>query len=350
MKPQTRRGKALVTGGGGFLGSAIVRRLQAEGWEVAIYGRSPRPNLTAAGLEVWRGEIDDRQRLAQAAAGCQAVFHTAAKAGVWGPREEYWRVNLEGTRAVVEACLSNGIQWLVHTSTPSVVFNGQPMRGASESLPYGHGWLCHYAESKAVAEQVALAADRPGGLRVCALRPHLIWGVGDPHLLPRVIEKARSGRLRIVGDGRNWVDLTHVENAALAHWLALCALQEGRGGGKAYFISDGAPVRLWEWINQLLIRLDIAPVRKTVPLWLARTIGAALEAIWRAGRLGDEPPMTRFVAVELAKDHWFNIEAARRDLGYRITINPTRGLDDFVAHSRRKCATVSQTIERAPGT
>ncbi|MCC5807794.1 MAG: NAD-dependent epimerase/dehydratase family protein [Opitutales bacterium] len=322
----------LVTGGAGFLGRYIVAALREGGARVRAYQRSAADDLAEAGVEVVRGTVTDASALRRAAQGCAAVIHTAAKAGVWGSRREFVEANIEGTRNVLAACREGGVPYLVHTSTPSVVFSGESFEGADESLPYGKNWLCHYAETKATAEQEALAADGGTGLRVCALRPHLIWGLGDPHLLPRVIARARAGRLAVVGDGSNRVDITHVRNAAAAHILALDALAAGSAGGKAYFLSQGEPVELWPWIHDLLACMNIPPVKRRVSFTTAYRVGAVAEMVWRVLRLGGEPPMTRFVATELAKSHWFDISAARRDLGYCPERNSTEaGLREYTA-------------------
>lgn len=322
---------ALVTGGGGFLGRRIVARLQARGWNVRVLGRSKQPDLEAQGVEVHRGSIAKLSVVRDAVQGADAVFHVAAKAGVWGSRKSYWRTNVDGTTHVLQACREHRVRRLIYTSTPSVVFTGEAFEGANESLPYGHGFLCHYAETKALAERDVLHANDPQGLRTIALRPHLIWGPGDPHLLPRVLHQAARGKLRIVGLGINRVDMTHVENAAHAHLLALDALEKNRGGGEAYFISDGRPIVLWVWINDLLKRLDLPPLSRSISLRKARRIGAILETLWGTHLLPGEPPMTRFVATELAKDHWFDISRARKDLGYAPVIPPDQGLADYVA-------------------
>lgn len=320
----------LVTGGAGFLGRYIVTALRERGAAVRAFQRSIADDLAARGVRIERGSVTDAAALRRAARGCDAVIHTAAKAGVWGSRREYVEANIEGTRNVLAACRAAGVPYLVHTSTPSVVFTGESFEGADESLPYGENWLCHYAETKAVAEKEALAADGSGGLRVCALRPHLIWGPGDPHLLPRVIARARAGRLAVVGDGTNRVDITHVRNAANAHLLALDALEAGDAGGRPYFLSQGEPVEMWPWIQDLLKRLNIPPVKRRVSLATAYRMGAVAETVWRVFRLRGEPPMTRFVATELAKSHWFDISAARRDLGYRPERHPTEaGLREY---------------------
>lgn len=309
------------------MGRYIVKRLLDRGDVVTILGRNAHPDLEELGVKTVRADIASREAVVAACEGQDVVYHVAALAGIWGPREAFVRTNVEGTRNVLEGCLKHGVGKLVYTSTPSVVFNGEPLRNVDESQPYGSHWLCHYAETKAMAEAEVLAANGDR-LRTVALRPHLIWGIGDNHLIPRVVARARAGRLRIVGDGRNRVDIVHVENAAQAHLLAERALDEpGVAAGKAYFLSQGEPVVLWEWINDLLRRLEIPPVEKRVSLATAYRLGATLEAFFGLLRIRREPPMTRFLAVELAKDHYFNIAAARRDLGY----HPAKGTEEGVA-------------------
>lgn len=325
----------LVTGGAGFLGQAVVRRCLARGYRVRVLGRTPLAGELAEKVDFHRGDIADPASVDAATKGCDFVFHVAAKAGVWGAWEDYLRINVDGTSNVVAACQTHGVRALVHTSTPSVVFSGEPFRGADESLPYGDDWLCAYAETKAVAEEVALKAAS-ATLKVCALRPHLIWGPGDPHLFPRVLARARAGRLRIVGDGENLVDVTHVDTAADAHLGALDALRAGRANGKAYFLSQGEPVKLWAFINRLLAGAGEKPVSRRISLRTAYWLGALLEGAWTLLRLKGEPPMTRFVAVELAKDHWFDVSAARRDLGLKPAVDTWAELDRLAATLRAK--------------
>lgn len=306
----------LVTGGGGFLGSHIVKRLLEKGHVVRSFQRSAVPELEALGAHVIRGDISDEAAVQNAVSGCDAVIHTAALAGIWGPFDTYYRINVTGTETVVAAAQQAGVGYLVHTSTPSVVYNGQPIEGGDESLPYGEAIPCAYAATKVLAEKAALMADVAGQMRTCALRPHLIWGVGDPHLVPRILAKARSGRLRIVGEGTNRVDLTHVTHAAEAHLNALDALIDGRAGGEAFFISDGAPVNLWQWVNELLTALGEPPITKHLSAAMAYRLGGICERVWRLGNLASEPPMTRFVATELSKSHWFRLAKARNTLQF----------------------------------
>jgi nucleoside-diphosphate-sugar epimerase len=319
----------LVTGGGGFVGGYVVERLLARGYTVRSIGRSPQPQLTKKGIEVVCGDLTDAAAVSAACEGMDAVFHVAARAGVWGSWESYYQPNVIGTRNVVAACQQQGVGRLVYTSTPSVVFNRQPMSGGDESLPYGKDWLCHYAHTKAIAEEETLAANSPS-LKIIALRPHLIFGPGDPHLLPRVIESVQAGRLKIVGDGHSRVDVSYVGNVADAHLNAFDALELGTGAGQAYFISQGESVELWSWVNSILEALGHAPLTKKIPLPLAYTVGAVYEAVWKLFGLRSDPPITRFVAVELAKDHYFDISAARRDLGYLARTQMAEALQQTV--------------------
>jgi nucleoside-diphosphate-sugar epimerase len=254
----------------------------------------------------------------------ELVFHVAAKAGVWGSYEAFHQPNVVGTRNVIQACRDQGVGRLVYTSSPSVVFNGRDMEGLDESVPYSHVHLAHYPRTKAAAEQMVRAAASPS-LRTLALRPHLIWGPGDNHLVPRIIQRAR--RLRQVGDGRNKVDTIYVDNAAQAHILAAEKLaKRPELSGRVYFISQDAPIPLWEMVNAILAAADLPPVKRTLSVAAARRAGAVLEWVYRIFRLPGEPPMTRFVAEELATSHWFDIRAAREDLGYRPLISTEEGL------------------------
>jgi nucleoside-diphosphate-sugar epimerase len=307
--------EVLVTGGGGFVGRYIVERLLERGYRVRSLGRSPQPTLAEMGVDVRCADLKEAAPVREAVAGVDAVFHVAAKAGVWGSWESYFEANVLGTRNVVAACQAHGVARLVYTSTPSVVFNRNHFRGEGNELPYGKDWLCHYAHTKAIAEEEALAANSDR-LKVVALRPHLIFGPGDPHLLPRVIESVLAGRLKIVGGGLNRVDVSYVKDVASAHLCAFDALEAGKGAGKAYFISQGEPVQIWPWLNGILENLGHPPLKKKIPLPLAYAAGALAEMVWKLSSKTGEPPITRFVAVELAKDHFFDLSAARRELGF----------------------------------
>ncbi|OGU14121.1 MAG: 3-beta hydroxysteroid dehydrogenase [Geobacteraceae bacterium GWC2_53_11] len=318
--------KVLVTGGGGFLGSTIVRMLRERGDEVRSFSRGEYPALAALGVEQIRGSLEDRDAVVAAARGCDLVFHVAAKAGIWGSYHDFYQANVAGTGHVIAACLSNGISRLVYTSSPSVVFDGSDVEGGNESLPYPEFYEANYPATKALAEQLALAANSPE-LAVTALRPHLIWGPGDNHLGPRIIAKGRAGKLRRIGSRPNLVDTVYVDNAARAHLQAADMLSPGSSvAGKCYFISNGEPLPLWDMVNRILAAADVPPVTRSISPKLAFAIGCICEGIWSLFRLSGDPPMTRFVAHELATSHWFDISAARRDFGYTPEISIDEGL------------------------
>ncbi len=318
--------RALVTGGGGFLGGVIVRMLRERGDEVRSFSRGEYPGLAALGVEQVRGGLEDRGAVIAAAKGCDILFHVAAKAGIWGSYHDFYQANVVGTEHVIAASLHNGINRLVYTSSPSVVFDGSDVEGGNESLPYPACYEAHYPATKAVAEQLALAANSPE-LAVTSLRPHLIWGPGDNHLVPRIIAKGRAGKLRRIGIRPNLVDTVYVDNAARAHLQAADRLYPGSiVAGRCYFISNNEPLPLWEMVNRILAAADLPPVTRSIPPKLAFAAGCICEALWGALRLKGEPPMTRFVAHELATAHWFDISAARRDFGYHPDVSIDEGL------------------------
>jgi nucleoside-diphosphate-sugar epimerase len=351
--------KTLVTGGTGFLGRKLVARLLAEGRHVIVLARTPAPDLQAQGVRFVSASLDEPHAVRDACAGVETVFHVAARVGVWGRYEDFFRTNVLGTRALLEGCREYGVKRCVYTSTPSVVYNGRDLTGANETLPLTTNCPSPYPLTKAIAEREVLAAHSPA-LATIALRPHLIWGEGDPHLVPRVLARARAGRLRMIGSGNNRVDMVHVENAVDAHLLAESALraqsQSGHSsantisppaapldasgaisaprrnaGGRAFFITNDEPVLLWNWINALLQALGEQPVTRRISLRSALVAGSLCEAAWRVLNLAGEPPLTRFVAAELAKDHWFDLTAAKRDLGYVPRVSMADGTARLIA-------------------
>jgi len=314
--------RALVTGSSGFLGHAIALELLRAGHEVRAATRRPVPELEALGARAVQLELDDPHSVENAVAGCDSVFHAAALTGIWGPKREFMRINLGGTRRVLEACGRQGVQRLVYTSSPSVCFDGRSHVRASNELPRARRFESPYPHSKALAEREVLAANGTNELHTIALRPHLILGERDPHLLPRLIERARRGKLIAVGPGDNEVSLCWVENAAHAHVAAAEALRPGaRCAGRAYFVAQEDPVRLWPWIGELLAGLGIEPPRWNVSLGLARALGLGCELAWRGLGLRGEPPMTRFLASQLALSHSYDMAPARRDFGYRERVS-----------------------------
>ena len=314
----------LVTGGGGFLGKAIVKKLVAAGENIRSFSRSFYPELKSMGVDQIQGNIGDISAVIKACNGIQTVFHVAAKPGVWGNYKDYYKTNVTGTNNVIEACNIHNISKLIYTSSPSVIFNGMDMEGVDESVPYPDRFHAHYPKTKAIAEQFVINATSDK-LRTIILRPHLIWGPGDNHLVPRIIAKA--GRLKIVGNGKNLVDTIFIDNAADAHILAANKLDETpQISGNIYFISQGEPILLWNMINAILKAAGIGPVKKSIPKQMAWLVGAVFEFLYRILHIKKEPPMTRFVAKELATSHWFDISAAKRDLGYSPRVSMEEGL------------------------
>ena len=315
----------LVTGGGGFLGSAICRELARLDHRVIAYQRNPAVHLAEYGVESVTGDICDHERLAATAAGCDAIIHTAAKAGIWGDPADYRRINTEGTRSVVAACRAGGVGLLVHTSSPSIVHAGGDIEGGDESLPVATRFSAPYPETKAAAERRVLAANGTD-LKTCALRPHLIWGPGDPHILPRLVARASGGRLALPAPHKV-IDTVYVDNAAHAHVRALQELAgRARCAGKAYFVTNNEPLPQGEIIQRLLAALGIEVTIRAVPAGLALAAGAVTEWAWRFFRIKGEPPATRFSVEQLATAHWFDTSAAVRDFGYLPTISIEEGL------------------------
>ena len=322
--------KVLVTGGGGFIGKAVVRALLDRGASVRTLSRGAYPELEAWGAETVRGDLGELADVVAAVRGCDAVVHVAAKPGVWGPYDAYHRTNVEGTDHVIRACVGNRVRALVYTSTPSVAHGGGDLRGVDESTPYAEGNdLTHYQRTKIEAEKLVLAANTPA-LPTVALRPHLVWGPGDPNFMPRLIARAKAGRLRLVDGGSAKVDVTHIDTAAQAHLLALDQLLEqgthAPCAGKAYFISQGEPVEVGAFINALLAVEGLPPVTRSVSSSVAYWAGYAMEAVWTVLQRTDEPPMTRFVARQLSTDHFYDISAAKRDLGFEPVVSIEAGL------------------------
>ena len=319
--------KALVTGANGFLGSYLVRHLLQQNYEVTAMTRRRDEGLASLNVEMAHGDVRDFDSVLSACTGQDIVFHTAGISGIWGPWKRFYTTNTVGTRNVVDACVQSSVRRLIYTSSPSVTFNGQHQTNIDESAPYPKRWLCHYPHSKALAEQNVLNANDKFDLLTCALRPHLIWGPGDQHLIPRLIDRAKKKQLRRVGDGANLIDTIYVENAAEAHLQAAEALVDDSPlCGKAYFISQDDPVNCWEWINEILQMAGVPRVRQSISFRWAYRLGYALESMHEVMNKDTEPRMTRFLAAQLAKNHYFDISRAKRDFGYSPRVGNAAGM------------------------
>jgi 2-alkyl-3-oxoalkanoate reductase len=324
----------LVTGGSGFLGGALVRALVARGDRVRSFSRRPHPAFETMLVEPILGDIADLPRLERACKGVKAVFHTAAKPPPWGAYEDYRRTNITGTLNVIEACRRCGVAQLIYTSTPSVIFDGGDLEGMDESAPYPARYTAYYPMTKAEAEKAVIQAGK-SDLRTIALRPHQIWGPGDPHFVPRILRRAR--RLKRIGDGRNRVDTTYIDNAVEAHLLAADRLKaDPMLSGRVFFISQGEPIPAWDMIDAILKAAGLPPVKGQLPHGTARALGFVFEKIYTWLRVSAEPPMTRFVADALAKAHWFDISAARRELNYLPKVSTAEGLRRLEAWLRKE--------------
>lgn len=323
--------KALITGGGGFLGSAIARLLVERGDTARSLSRGRYDALDALGVEQFQGDLRNPAPIRRAMEGCDVVFHVAARVGAWGAYEEFYLPNVLGTWNIIHACRQLGVERLVFTSSPSVIFNGSDMEGVDESVPYPDHYETHYPRTKAEAERLVLDADSADdGLRTVSLRPHLVWGPRDTNLVPRILSRARSGQLVRLKGPPKLIDVVYIDDAARAHVQAADALRDApeRVGGRAYFITSGEPVETWTMVNRILAAGGLPPLSKAVPVPVAYGIASAMEAAWSAMGREDEPRLTRWVVSELATAHWFDISAARRDLGYA----PQVSLDEGMAH------------------
>ncbi len=320
--------KVLVTGAGGFLGGYIVRDLLAsKKYEVYSFSRAKYAKLTEMGVHERQGDLSNYDDVENALTGMDAVIHTASMVGMWGRYSDFYKTNVTGTENIIKACHKLKIHKLVYTSTPSVAFGSESLCGVNESTPYPVKYLSVYAETKAIAEKMVLLANN-GLFSTVALRPHLIFGPGDTNLVPRVIQAARKGKLKIVGDGENKVDVTYVENASMAHVMALEKLNSDSPiAGKAYFLGQG-PLKLWDFTNEILRRSGEKPLTKKISFKLAYSIGFLIEMMLKViGKYDIHPPMTRFVALQLGKSHYYDHKNLERDLGFIPRYSVSEGLD-----------------------
>lgn len=318
--------KVLVTGGGGFVGQAVCRQLAERGDEPIAFQRGRADALEGTGIEVRRGDIRDENDVRRSAVGCDAIIHTAGKAGAWGDPAEYQAINVDGTAHVIAACRWHRIDRLVFTSSPSVAHGGGDIEGGDESLPYPEHYAAPYPETKAAAEQRVMAAS-DDSLRTVSLRPHLVWGPGDNHLLPRLVERARKGVIKLPGADK-LIDTVYIDNAARAHLDALDALAHNPAcHGRTYFISNDEPLPQAKIIAELLAAVGLTPRIRPISPRAAAVAGAMAEWWWTRQKLTSEPPVTRWAAEQLSTAHWYDISAAKRDLGYVPRISITEGLE-----------------------
>jgi nucleoside-diphosphate-sugar epimerase len=318
--------RVLVTGGTGFLGGAVCRLLAARGDDVTSIARTQSPALKAAGVKQIQADLTSLDAVTDATKGVEAIVHCAAKAGAWGPLEEFYAANVVATDNLLAACFMNGVSKVVYTSTPSVVHAGRDIENGNESLPIPEHFSAPYPRTKAIAEQRVLRANGPG-LATCALRPHLIFGPGDPHLFPRIVAKGREGKLRFIGPVSKKVDITYIDNAAQAHVDALDRLApDAPCAGHAYFLSQGQPIGIEEIVNHFLRIASLPSESRRLSLAQAKLIAKLAETAWSLLRLSGEPPLTTFMVEQLSTAHWFDISRAKAELGYAPQVSTSEGL------------------------
>jgi 2-alkyl-3-oxoalkanoate reductase len=317
----------LITGAGGFLGRHLAAALLSRGHKVWNFSRKNHPQLQDMGVDTICGDLQDEAAVSAAFKGMDVIFHVASRVGIWGDYSDFYQTNVIGTENVIKACRANGVSKLLYTSTPSVVFDAGDICGADETKPYSNKFHGNYAKTKTIAEQMVLRANDEK-LSTVALRPHLIFGPDDPHLIPRLVDAAKKGRLKIVGTGKNLVDVTYIQNAVDAHILAFEKLSpHSKLAGQAYFIGQERPVVLWDFINEILMRHNLTKITGKVPAGAAFYIGLFFECWYRFFRINGEPPMTRFVSLQFSRSHYFSHQKAKNDFGYEPKISIEQALD-----------------------
>ena len=315
---------AFVTGGSGFVGGALIERLRREGWDVRALARSERAagRVRELGAEPVSGDLGDRDSLRAGAEGCEVCFHAAAKVEDWGDPADFERLNVDGTRNVIDACREAGVRRLVHVGTEAALMAGQPLVNVDEEAPLRPDSPALYSSSKAKAEQLVRAANGDG-LETVVVRPRFVWGRGDTTLLPQIVELVRSGRFRWIGGGRHLTATTHIDNTVEGLWLA--ATKAPAGG--VYFVTDGEPVVFRDFLTALVGTQGVEIPDKAVPPGVASAAARAAEGIWRRLRRPGNPPITRFAVWVSSQECTIDISRAERELGYR----PVKSREDGLA-------------------
>jgi nucleoside-diphosphate-sugar epimerase len=319
---------AFVTGGSGFIGGRLIERLRADGHTVRALARSDAAadRVRAHGGEPVAGDLSDTEALRAGADGSEWAFHAAAALGDWGAREEFERVNVEGTRNVLEGCRRAGVRRLVHVGTEAALLAGEPLVEVDETAPLRPDSPALYSSTKARAEQLVLAAN-DDGFETVVVRPRFVWGRGDTTLLPAMVALVRSGRFAWVGGGRHLTATTHVDNTVEGLILGATRGQ----AGNAYFVTDGEPVVFREFVGELLATQVVEAPTRNVPAPVAHVLAVAGETLWRALPLPGHPPVTRFAYWVSAHECTIRIDKARAQLGYEPVRTRAEGLAELRA-------------------
>jgi nucleoside-diphosphate-sugar epimerase len=319
---------AFVTGGSGFIGGELLRRLADGGCAVRALARSDRSAGVVAGLgaEPAAGDLDDVGAMTAAAQGCEVAFHLAARVAQWGSKDEFRRVNVEGTRNALEACSAAGVGRFIHCGTEAAVLAGEPLVNADESAPLRPDSPAPYSATKAEAERLVREASRDG-FETVVLRPRFVWGAGDTTLLPEIIAATEAGRFVWVGGGNHRTSITHVRNVVEG---LLLAAERGRPG-EAYFVTDGEPVVFREFISEMLRARGVDPPERSIPVPVAGVLARGGELAWRVLPLRGEPPLTRFALWAASQECTLDDSKARRELGYAPIVSREEGLAELAA-------------------
>ena len=306
-----------------MLGAGVAGTLHARGDQVVVLQRRPSQVAADLGLAEFLADLTEADVLREAATGAEAVIHLAARVGVVGSAAEFQATNVHGTRTVLAAARHGGARRFVFISSPSVAHVGSALAGADAGPADPRRAKSHYSRTKAQAELDVLAADTPGFATI-SIRPHLMWGPGDAQLVGRIVERARSGRLALVGGGRALIDTTYVDNAVEAVVAALDRAEVGHG--EAFVVSNGEPRTVAELFERICAAAGEVPPHRSVPRPVAWAGGAVAEAVWRVARRTDDPPMTRFLAGQLATAHWFDQRRVREVLGWAPRVSLDQGV------------------------
>jgi nucleoside-diphosphate-sugar epimerase len=321
-------GTAFVTGGSGFIGGALIRRLVHDGWTVRGLARSEASaeRVRAAGAEAVPGELDDVGAMTEGARGCDTAFHCAAALGEWGSREDFVRGNVTGTRNALDACSAAGVKRFVHVGTEAALMAGQPLVDVDERAPLRPDSPAHYPATKAEAELAVRAANRDD-FETMVVRPRLVWGKGDTTILPSLAEAVRKGRFAWIGGGRHLTSTTHVDN--VIEGLVLAA-ERGSGGG-VWFVTDGEPIVFRDFVTELLGTQGIEVPDRSAPAPLVRTAATVSELLWKALPLRGTPPVTRLAYWLAAQQCTIDTSKAREELGYAPVKTREEGMAELRA-------------------
>jgi nucleoside-diphosphate-sugar epimerase len=318
--------KAFVTGGSGFVGRSLIRALSSRGTRVVALARSDAAEsaVRREGAEPVRGDLDNIEALRAGMNGCDAVFHAAAFVEMWGTRDEFFRVNVAGTENVLSAARAAGVPVVVHVSTEAILAGEEPIIQADEARPPAQHPAGLYGLTKAIAEErVAGASSKE--LRTVIIRPRFIWGKGDTSVLPKIAEAVRKGEYMWIDHGRYLTSTCHIDNVVEG---ALLAAARGRSG-EAYFLTDGPPVLLRDFMGAMLRAVGLEPGTRSIPRWVARGLAAAVEAVWAPLGLTAAPPITKMMVCLLGDEVTVKDDKARRELGYRGMKSREEGLQEM---------------------